>query len=1371
MYICYKYDICYSGRRPIFHFSICKNNSRLRLNNVSLNTFFYIYYPMKNLVLAIIFIFFSFTINISASDYYFSIIDGNTGLSQNNVKSIYQDSHGFMWFGTRNRLNRYDGVSIKVYNCYDHITKKGNNNISAIFESQDRKLWLGTDKGVFIFDPVTERFNSFDLTTPQGAGIDEWVADIQQDQNNNIWIVVPNQGVFRYELTSGRLYLYTVVKEFKPSISNPQCIAIEKNGRVWIGSNGSGVFLYNDSDDTFTQYLGNGVNNVTLAGKNIYTICHDNDDIIIGIHEEKLLKLDKRRNVLKDMNIPDVNYKIIRHVTTINDGEIWVGTQAGLYIINEKLQTIDHVKEDPLNSHSLSDNIVEKIYKDKEGGIWVGTNFGGVNYLPNRNNKFEKYFPTSESGSLNSKRIREIKEDKNGTIWIGTEDAGVSIFNPEIQKFRPVNNLSYNKTLALLVQESRTWVGFFKNGLDIIHRPSNNVQHYSHLDMGLNEESIYALCEDRNGRIWLGNAWGVFVADKGSMKFRHMTEFGLCFTYDIMEDSDGYIWIATMGNGVFQYDPKQDTIIHHKAEGENKLSSNSVSSITEDHLGQIWFSTDRGGICVYNKKDKRFTSYSIKEGLPDDVAYKILEDKHYNLWLGTNSGLVCFNPETKEIRIFTQNEGLLSNQFNYKSGLVSNSGKLYFGCMEGMIAFKPEEFKTNNFIPPVYITKLSVFNKEVDSNMKGSPLKKSILYTDKVELSYNQSNIILDFVSLSYTAPQANMYAYKMENIDTEWIYTKNNHSASYAKLPPGKYIFKVKGTNNDGLWNEEGASLEIVILPPWWASNIAYLVYFILFITLLYFSMRFSLKKYQKRNNEKQKLFEIEKERELYEAKVDFFTDIAHEIRTPVTLINGPLESIIEMDIPNESVKRNLTIIEQNTKQLLNLINQLLDFRKVDSNKFLLSFRNTDITLLLNEILSRFDEQFSSAKKSINIQLSDNNPVFASIDREGLTKILTNLLSNAFKYSDSSIDISLSGDKTYFTFQISNDGTLIPEELKEKIFEPFFQLKTIFRETSGSGIGLSLARSLAELHDGYLFYSSQSGMNTFILKIPLHQKSGIEDKLPPEPESQSDYIIEHETTATRKRYVESVLVVEDNTDMLNFIADKLDEQYIVERAKNGVEAQKILKVKSIDIVISDVMMPEMDGFGLCEFIKSDIEYSHIIVILLTAKNDLQSKIKGLEIGADAYVEKPFSFQYLQTLLTSLMNNRKREIELFLKKPFLPIHQSNMNKADEEFLNKVIEIINDNITDADFNVEGLADRIHMSRSSLHRKIKATIDTTPTDFIRLVRLQKAAQLIQEGKYRINEICYLIGINSPSYFIKLFQNQYGMTPKEFEKQSRQ
>ncbi|MBF0575472.1 hybrid sensor histidine kinase/response regulator transcription factor [Dysgonomonas sp. GY617] len=1325
---------------------------------------------MNRIFIILIFLLY-FPTKVVPSDYYFSIIDGEMNLSHNNVKSIIQDSYGFMWFGTRNKLNRYDGITLKVFDCNDQKTKKRNNNISSLFEDVDKKMWVGTDNGIFIFDPITEKFSSFEVKTAQGVGITQWIADIQQDLDNNIWIVVPNQGVFKYNRASNKLFLYTVVKELRPSISNPQCIAVEKSGRVWIGTNGSGLFLYNKENDSFIEYLGDKEGGESLLGKNIYTICHSGDYLIVGIHEGKLVKLDKRKNIVMDLPFPEVNYKIIRHVTILNDDEIWVGTQSGLYVLNEKTRTVEHAKEEALNSHALSDNIVEKIYKDKEGGIWIGTNFGGVNYLPNRNNKFEKYFPLSESNSLVSKRVREMREDSRGNIWIGTEDAGIALFNPQQRKFKNIDNLFYKKTLALLVQDAKVWVGYFKHNLDIIDiQNQNKVIHFSDKELGLNEESIYALCEDRYGKIWLGNAWGIFMAEKNEMKFRRMDIFGLNYTYDLLEDSEGYIWVATMGNGVYQYDQDRGILNHYEVGGENDLSSNSVSSITEDHLGQIWFSTDRGGICVFNKKDKQFRTYSVKDGLPDDIAYKILEDKYYNLWFGTNQGLVRFNPETKVVKVFTQNDGLLSNQFNYKSGLVSSSGKLYFGSLEGLIAFKPEEFKENQFVPPVYITRLSVFNKEIVPGTGDSPLVKSIVHTDKIVLDYNQSNISFDFVSLSYTAPHANVYAYKMEDIDKDWSYTTKNRSATYAKLPPGKYTFMVKGSNNDGVWNETGASIQIEILPPWWASNIAYFIYLLLFVLLSYIVLRFSMKKYKKRNNERQRLFEIEKEKELYEAKVDFFTDIAHEIRTPVTLINGPLESILEMDIQSTEIKHNLSIIEQNTKHLLTLINQLLDFRKVDSNKFLLTFREVDITLLCKDIISRFEQQALSLKRTIHLHsLSDEHTIVIA-DKEGLSKIFSNLFSNAIKYSDKAIDIRFSTDEKYFTLEVSNDGAIVPDDLKERIFEPFFQVKTARKETSGSGIGLSLARSLAELHSGYLFYSSQSGLNTFTLKIPLYHDIDFEME---ETDSEVNLIpLEYDNGRQfhEIKNTKTILIVEDNMEMLNFVADKLRDKFIVERATNGVEAQKILSQKSIDIVITDVMMPQMDGFELCRFIKSEIEYSHIIVVLLTARNDLPSKIQGLELGADAYVEKPFSFHYLQTLLTSLLNNRKREIELFLRKPFLPIQQTGMSKADEHFLNKIIDIINENITDPNFNVERLADLIYMSRSSLHRKIKGTMDSTPTDFIRFVRLQKAAELIQEGKYRINEICYLVGINSPSYFIKLFQTQYGMTPKEFEKQNK-
>ncbi|WP_369793892.1 two-component regulator propeller domain-containing protein [Prevotella sp. 10(H)] len=1303
------------------------------------------------------------------SNFYFTKIDGENGLSQNNIKSILQHSSGFMWFGSRNKLNRYDGTSIKVYDCYDPIKQKRDNNISALYEDGEKNIWIGSDKGVFIFDPVMDTFSFLDDRTDQDMSMNDWIADIRGDLDNNVWIVIPNQGLFRYNNISKKLFYYEIGSTALPDQGNPQCICIEQSGRVWIGTNGGGIYLYDKSTDSFTQFLGNK-NNETLEEENIYTMCDIGEYLIVGIHEEKLLKFNKRKNSITAVNAPEVHYKIIRHVTYI-DGEIWVATDAGLYVINELKNTVVHIHEDPMHSFALSDNLTEKIYQDKEGGIWIATHFGGVNYLPNRSIEFKRHTPVRWNNSIGSKRIRELREDKNGNIWIATEDAGVNIFNPKTEKYTMVGKdtrypLHYNKILSLLLDDNKVWVGLFKNGLDIIQLPQLAVQHYSGEDLGLNESSIYAICEDRNGKIWIGNAWGVYSSSKKDMKFKNEEQFELNFIYDIIEDTDCDIWVATMGRGVYRYNPESGKTDHfvNNIDDPTSLSSNSVSNITQTSTGVIWFSTDRGGICRYNKDKNNFTAYSVKDGLPDDVAYKILEDKNKYLWFGTNKGLVKFHPESKVVKVFTTNDGLSSNQFNYKSALASSDNKFYFGGLNGMIEVDPYRYTENKFVPPVYITKLTIFNEEININTPDSPLKKSIVYTNNIVLNYNQSNISLDFVALSYTAPSVNKYAYMMENIDKNWIYADNNHTVSYANLPPGEYVFRVKGCNNDGFWNEEGTSINIRVLPPWWSSKPAYIIYLsgLLFITFC--MVRRYIRRNEKRNAEKQWIYETEKEKEVYTSKLDFYTNIAHEIRTPITLINGPLESMMEMDIKDPDIKKNLKIMSRNTSELLNLINQLLDFRKADSNKFLMSFAEVSISKILKDFYAKFETLAVKEKKKIRLNLPPKE-IIAPIDRNGFTKILNNLFSNAIRYSESYIEIQLDSDDKYFIIKMDNDGNLVPEELKEKIFDPFYQLSNK-NEASSSGIGLSLARSLAELHKGSLIFSETDGLNSFILKIPL-----IQEKTEKKILQNDDYIIEDSDNKHEKLNAEIILIAEDNKEMLNFIADRLKEQFIVEKALNGKEAMKILEEKNIDLVLTDIMMPEMDGFELCKNIKTNLEYSHIPVVLLTAKNDFKSKIHGLEMGADAYIEKPFSFNYLLTQLMTLLGNRQREKEAFIRKPFLPIQQMGMTKADEEFMAKIVGIIEDNITDTNFNVERLSEIVYMSRSTLHRKIKALTDTPPTDFIRLIRLRKSVEYIASGEYRIGEVCYLVGINSPSYFIKLFQKQFGMTPKEFEKQQLQ
>lgn len=1308
--------------------------------------------------------------SVARENYYFSTIDGESGLSQSHVKAIIQDSYGFMWFGTRNKLNRFDGLNMKIFDCYDNQKRRGDNNISTLYEDPDKKLWVGTDKGVYIFDPIYEKFSFVDTKSSGNVMMDDWVADIQADNAGNIWIVIPNQGVFRYNRLQKRLKYFAIGNINQPQQGVPQCIAIEKSGKVWVGTNGTGIFMYDRAADSFTQFMGDK-NGLTLAGENIFSMCDYGDYLALGIHEGKLQKWHKRKNTIETINSPDVHYKVIR-TTTFFDGNLWVGTHSGLFIIDELQGKTVSLKRDPLSAYLLSDNVVEKIYKDREGGIWVATNFGGINYLPNYDVEFERYTSLSNGNSISSQLVRDLIEDKKGNIWIATEDAGMDILSPSTKTFRKVKMSSgFNRILTMMLSGEDMWVGFFKNGLDVIGTSGLGAKHYSGNDLGLDEHSIYALYEDRLGNIWLGNAWGVFVGDKVNRKFTRIDDFGLSFVMDITEDADGNIWVATMGNGIFRYTPSTQKMAHflHDSKNSKTLSSNSVSSITETVAGDMWFATDRGGVCRFNKDSNTFTSISLKDGLPDDCAYKILEDKNQNLWFGTNKGLVKFNPKTKEVKVFTKNDGLPSNQFNYKSGLSTAKGRLYFGTLGGLVSFDPYQIGSNTYAPPVYITKLSIYNKDIAIGGDDSPLNKSVIHTDKITLSYKQSNISFQFVALSYTASKANLYAYKMEGIDKDWIYTPHNQSASYANLKPGNYVFKVMGSNNDGVWNETGATLEIEILPPWWLSGWAIIVYSILLLILIYYIFYWYKQRTDRRQYNKQRLFESEKEKELYRDKVDFFTNIAHEIRTPVTLICGPLESMLEMDIQEPELVRNLKMMSKNTSELLDLTNHLLDFRKVDSRKFVVNKSSVNVAALVRETFAKFEVLSKQQNKEISLTLSDDN-IYTLVDKPGFTKILNNLFSNAIKYSDKKIEINLSTESDIVILDFKNDGYLIPLELKEKIFDPFYQIEKNVNTQSSSGVGLSLARSLAELHGGSLYYEQTDGFNRFVLKIPLFTSSEIGEGKEQE-DGLNDYVVEEMDPRQDAKYAETVLIVEDNEEMLSFISGKLSEYFAIEKVRNGKEAITVLEERSVNLVLSDVMMPEMDGFELCKYIKGNAELSHIPVVLLTAKNDLDSKIHGLEMGADVYIEKPFSISYLVVQLNTLLDNRQREKDAFMRKPFLPIQHIGMNKANEQFLENIIDAIHENITDTNFNVERLAEIACMSRSSLHRKLKALVDLSPVDFIRFIRLKKAAELIQNGDYRIAEVGYLVGINSSSYFIKLFSKQFGMTPKEFEKQQKE
>lgn len=1313
-------------------------------------------------LLAILIILYVSSFASEASDYYFTYVNSENGLSQCHVKSILQDSRGFLWFGTQNGLNRYDGISMRLFDCYDKKQKRGNQVISALYEDSDSCLWVGTDDGIYIYNPSKENFSFFDVQTDDGVLIaEQWIEDIISDKNGNIWIMAPNLGLFRYDKQDKGLHHYFSRITNNKSKDYPHCLTVDKKNQVWVGTNGSGIFLYNPAKDKFVQ-CSDSLGNISLQNEFVFTLCDYNDELIVGSYDGQLIKFDKQIHLVRPFDAVDVHYKIIRCITRFGN-DIWVGTQNGVYILNESNKTETHIPGNTLALDGLSDNIIEKIYKDKEGGIWIGTNFGGANYLPNHSINFNKYLPTGKQGSINGRRISELGVDGKGNIWVGTQDGGVNKFDPATGLFSQPNLKQERKNvLSLYADKDEIGIGYFQGGIDVFDK-DGKVRTYSSSQLHLDEGSPFAFYRDSNGNIWLGDGWSIFRSMDNGDTFHRMSQFGYAFMQDILEDDKGRIWVATMGNGVFCYDPVMDKIKNYMPDTNDStsISTKEITGISKDAKGNLWFSTDRGGICYYAVDKDYFITFSVKDGLPDNVSYRALEDNDGYIWFGTNKGLIRLNPENRDIRVFTKQDGLPDNQFSYKSAVKGNDGTFWFGTINGLISFNPYQIKRNTFVPPVFITNLSIFNREMKVGEPDSPLKKSITMTENIVLPYNRSNISFDFVALSFTSPKANRYAYKMEGIDKEWIYTDETHTASYAKLPPGHYVFCVKASNNDGVWNENEQTISIDILPPWWKTWWAYLLYIVVLIGVFYSWFRNYKRKQEHKAKEKQNLFEIAKEKELYRAKVDFFTQITHEIRTPLTLINGPLEALCEMDVRDSGIRRNLQVMKQNTNRLLTLINQLLDFRKVNSNKFLMIFTMIDVNKLLLDTKERFEPLITQQHKDIKLSFP-NVTVVAAVDKDGLIKIISNLFNNALKYSESVILVDLQVEATTFTLRISNDGKLVPVHLRHKIFEPFFRIDC--NKENSSGLGLPLVKSLAELHNGEIHFEEVNGLNSFVLTLPLNQECVI--KL--EPESVGDKKDDENILLAKSSY--TLLVVEDNDDMRNFIAERLLPYYAVEMAINGEEGLLVLENKRIDLIISDVMMPVMDGLELCRHVKSVLDYSHIPVILLTAKNDLESKIKGLEQGADAYLDKPFSFRYLLTQISTLLRNREKEREAFARRPFFPINNLEMSKADKQFLNHCIELIEANLADPEFNVEKMSDLICMSRSNLHRKIKALSGMSSIDFIRTIKLKRAAELIQEGEHSIGEISEMIGIQSAAYFSKIFQKQFGITPKDFAMQTR-
>ncbi|AZI26377.1 histidine kinase [Pedobacter sp. G11] len=1023
-----------------------------------------------------------------AQPYYFRHYQVENGLSNNTVFCSAQDKDGFMWFGTKDGLNRFDGYQFKTYrHDPDRPGSLGNDLVYVLHHDASNRMWVGTNRGVYLYIAETERFMLVKGTEQLR------INDIKTDPEGNLWII-----------SIRRTYIFgsrsQKLSRLKNANFDATSVSILRDGSIWITTMQGTLECFHPTKNRFTSYYVMSRSNPTENSWVSRALDIGNQQIMVGTANQGIKCFDRRTGKTRDLLTfnTDKTSIYVRDMISVTDAEQWIATESGIYVCSKG--KITQLKKQYANPYSVSDNAIYTLFRDKEDGIWAGTYFGGINYCSSEYSVFTKYFPQKGVNSISGSDVREIVRAQDGNLWIGTEDAGLNLLNTKTGQFENFvpngkpGSLAYSNIHGLLVDNNKLWIGTFEHGLDIMDLKTHKiVKHYTHgKGNSLQNGFILSFCKTKAGDILLATIAGLYRYDRDKDDFALVEGLPLISYTVITEDSRGKLWAGSFNHGlvVFEIGKKRFLQYENDQERTSSLSHNTVNGIFEDSRKQIWITTDGGGLNRFDEKNRSFERITVKDGLPSNFLFKIIEDREKKFWIPSSRGLVHFDPLKKTIRVYSSSNGLLTDQFNYNSGFRDDKGQIYFGSLRGMISFHPDDFRGKKTEPSLKITGLQINNEETGVN-RDSVLTKSILETDKIVLNDNQSSFSFDFSAISFLSPEMTQYAYRMKGISEEWNYLKTNRKVYFTKLSAGEYTFEVKAlTNGNTRWTVNSPGIKITVSPPFYKSSWALVIYATLLIAIAIYIFRFYHQRMENRNRGRMERFENKKEKEIYQAKIEFFTNIAHEIRTPLTLIKGPMGDLLKQASAAPYMEKKLRIMERNTDRLLKLTNQLLDFRKTEVNGFSLNFVKADIGELVRDIFVTFQPVAESKKLTYELLLPKEG-IEAYIDTEAFYKILSNLIDNAIKYSDSLIEIQLRispHDASFFQISLLNDGITIPAEIHQKIFEPFYRA-TETQIKQGSGIGLSLSRSLAELHGGNIsVINSASGHNLFYLELPIHQ-------------------------------------------------------------------------------------------------------------------------------------------------------------------------------------------------------------------------------------------------------------------------------------------
>jgi len=1315
------------------------------------------------------------------------------GLSQNSVLSFAQDRQGFMWIGTAAGLNRYDARSFKVYrNSSDPSTGLTNDYILSLLADSKDRLWVGTEGGLFLYDRKPDRFamalarseksgsssnfriraiyedrrgriwagsqfglflviDTIRIPKPvhfplENAGKELEIKSIKEDRQGNLW-VSGNESIYRIGLQYGRSSVEKYSLQLPGrSEQDLSCTSIEEDarGRLWFGTANAGLFGFNERDRSFFRVAAADDPTLRLPHDYIRKLKADTSGRLWIGTQEGLCVWDPAQNRFKTFrHLPGDRYSLsqnsIYDICFDRAGNLWTGTYYGGVNISYSRNTPFRTIQAGDGEKGLSNNVISSIISNTNGGLWIATDGGGLNYMNGITGVFTNFrFDVKNDRSIGSNLVKTIYRDSKGRLWVGTHAGGLNLLDSttgrftRIKKNRLGNGICGNDIVH--IREDRTggfWIGSEHDGLNFYDEKNETYLHFhpdSTGDQQLDGHDIRTLWIDRMDNVWVGTELGLQVKPPASKGFRP---------------------VARMFPGL-----------------SSMPQSTGINTIYEDERRQLWVGSAGHGLFRIMPGENKLIQYTVKNGLPSDDVKAIITDLNGRLWLTTNRGLCCFDPEKNEFRSYNVHDGLPGNDFTSNALHRTSDGMILAGGLNGIVIFNPTEIQRNDLRNHIAFSSVRVGDKLISPDDASGILDQDIDLMEELIISHDQNDFSIDFQLLNFIKPWKNRYAYLLDGYETEW-HESLTGTATYSNLPAGSYTLRIKAANNDGVWEPEERTLAIRIRPAPWATWWAWMLYLSAIIFLIYFIIRYAVMRHR-----------FEQEQQLQQYKLDFFTNISHEIRTRLTLITTPLERINTIEFQSDLHRTIWASVQHHTGKLTELVQELLDFRKAETGHLNLRCESVDLVKSCLEVAEGF-RPVAEAKGVILEYPVDLQEIMVSIDRAQFGKVISNLLANAIKFTPTGgrVGLSIERHRQKAVLKVWDTGIGIKPTNLNRIFNNYFQVTDHGTENTGYGIGLALARRIVELHKGDITAQSEcaadrktgkTNFTEFTVTIPALVEHNSDDQVPNPLINVSNEVIHHGEASPTSSDKALILVVEDNAELRQMLEESLSPIFEVLAAEDGKQGLEIAGNRIPDLVVSDIMMPLVDGLQLCDRLKSDRETSHIPVILLTAKATLDDRITGLQHRADAYISKPFSLKHLVTQINNLIENRRQLQEIFREEMMVSENRSAALPVRNEFLTDLERYILRNLENAEFNVALLAKHAAMSQPVLYRKIKALTGLSVNDFIKSIRLRRAAELLKEPERTVYEVAYMVGFADRKYFSREFKKAYDLTPSAFAQQ---